>query len=225
MEDRKAMKIKWFNVSAFMITTEKGVKIITDPFAYNYKPQLLPLPPNFEKNRPPIGEYADVVTLSHGHFDHSYVGAGNIKGIFKLYTGGAPKEYKGVKFSGVTAYHDPVSYNHHGFITLNVIDADGIRIMHTGDYGQKRLYDEQVTQLGRIDILMTAWGEWVPALIEQLKPKVVLPMHHARVDDYMRSFKGFTDFTGKTSELEFTKATLPAEMQVIMLKQSMETNL
>jgi len=219
------MKIKWYNVSAFMITTEGGTRVITDPFAYNYKPQLLPLPPGFEANRPPIAEHADVVALSHGHFDHSYVGAGNIKGVFKLYTGGKPQEYKGVKFSGVTAYHDPINHNHHGFVTLNVIEADGIRIMHTGDYGQKRLYDEQVAELGRIDILMTAWGEWVPPLIEQLKPRVVLPMHHARIDDYMRSFKGFQDFTEKTSELEYTKRTLPSEMQVIMLKKSMETNL
>jgi len=219
------MKIKWYNVSAFMITTESGTRVITDPFAYNYKPQLLPLPPGFEANRPPIAEHADVVALSHGHFDHSYVGAGNIKGVFKLYTGGKPQEYKGVKFSGVTAYHDPINHNHHGFVTLNVIEADGIRVMHTGDYGQKRLYDEQVAELGRIDILMTAWGEWVPPLIEQLKPRVVLPMHHARIDDYMRSFKGFQDFTEKTSELEYTKRTLPSEMQVIMLKKSMETNL
>jgi L-ascorbate metabolism protein UlaG (beta-lactamase superfamily) len=97
--------------------------------------------------------------------------------------------------------------------------------MHTGDYGQKRLYDEQVAMLGRVDILMTAWGEWVTALFEQLKPKVVFPMHHARVDDYMRSFKGYTDLTGKTSEVEFTAKTLPSEMQIIMLKQSLETNL
>lgn len=219
------MKIKWFNVSAFMITTEKGVRIITDPFAYNYKPQLLPLPPNFEKDRPPIGEAVDVVTLSHGHFDHSYVGAGNIKGVPKLYTGGKPQEYKGVKFSGVTGYHDPVDHKHHGFVTLNVIEADGIRILHTGDYGQKRLYDEQTAQLGKIDILMTAWGEWVQSLFEQLKPKVVLPMHHARIDDYMRSLKGFKDYTNKTSELEYTKKTLPSEMEIIMLKHSMETNL
>lgn len=94
-----------------------------------------------------------------------------------------------------------------------------------GDYGQKRLYDEQVEQIGGVDILMTPWGGWVPSLIEQLKPRVILPMHHARIDDYMRSFKGFIDLTDETSDLEYTKDTLPSEMQVIMLKNSMETNM
>lgn len=219
------MKIHWFNVSSFMITTEKGIRIITDPFAYNYTPQLLPLPPDFELNRPPIGEAADVVTISHGHFDHSYVGAGNIKGVPKLYTGGETGEYKGVKFSGVSAYHDPMDHNHHGWVSLISIEAEGIRIRHMGDYGQKRLYDEQVEQIGGVDILMTPWGGWVPSLIEQLKPRVILPMHHARIDDYMRSFKGFIDLTDETSDLEYTKDTLPSEMQVIMLKNSMETNM
>jgi L-ascorbate metabolism protein UlaG (beta-lactamase superfamily) len=219
------MKIHWFNVSSFLITTEKGTRIITDPFAYNYTPQLLPLPPGFELNRPPIADAADVVTISHGHFDHSYVSAGNIKGVPKLYTGGETRKYKGVKFSSVSAYHDPMDHNHHGWVSLIGIEAEGIRIRHVGDYGQKRLYDEQVKQLGRVDILMTPWGGWVPSLIEQLKPRVVLPMHHARIDDYMKSFKGFIDLTDQTSDLEYTKDTLPSEMQVIMLKNSMETNM
>lgn len=219
------MKIHWFNVSSFMITTDNGTRTITDPFAYNYKPQLLPLPPGFEENRPPIGEVADVVAMSHGHFDHSYVGAGNIKGVPKLYTGGESREYKGVKFTGVSAYHDPMDHNHHGWVSLIGIEADGIKIRHMGDYGQKRLYEEQLEQIGRVDILMTPWGGWIPPLVEQLKPKVILPMHHARIDDYMRSFKGFTDLTNETSELEYTKDTLPSEMKVIMLKNSMETNM
>jgi L-ascorbate metabolism protein UlaG (beta-lactamase superfamily) len=219
------MKIKWFNVSSFMLTADNGTRVITDPYAYNYKPQLMPLPPNYEANRPGIEEYADVVTMSHGHFDHSYVGAGNIKGVPRLYTGGAPREYKGVKFNGVAAYHDPIDHNHHGIVNIIGIEADGIRIHHFGDYGQRRLYDEQVALIGRADILMVPWGEWVQALIEQLKPRVVLPMHHARVDDYMRSLKGFTDLTGKASELEFTAKTLPSEMQVIMLKNSLETHM
>lgn len=219
------MKIKWFNVSSFLVEAGNGTRIITDPYAYNYKPQKLPLPPNFEADRPGIEEAADVVTISHGHFDHSYVGAGNIRGVPKLYTGGASGEYKGVRFTGTAAYHDPVDHDHHGIVNLIGIEAGGIRIRHMGDYGQKRLYDEQLEEIGRVDILMTPWGEWVPALIEQLTPKVVLPMHHARIDTYMRGLPGFTDLTQKTSELEYTADTLPSEMKVIMLKNSLETHM
>jgi len=41
----------------------------------------------------------------------------------------------------------------------------------------------------------------------------------------MRSLKGFTDLTDKTSELAFAAKSLPSEMQVIMLKQSLETHM
>jgi L-ascorbate metabolism protein UlaG (beta-lactamase superfamily) len=216
----KDMKIKWFNVSSFMITTEKGIRVITDPFAYNYKPQLLPLPPDFESNRPPIAEYADVVTLSHGHFDHSYVAAGNIKGVPKLYTGGEPREYKGVKFSSIVTWHDNYGEGGRGLNNIIGIEADGIRIKHMGDYGQPELTDEQLAQVGRVDILMTPWGNFALKLIEQLKPKVVLPIHHTTADQ-VKNVKGFTQMDN-TSELEFIPKTLPSEMKVIMLKPSLE---
>jgi hypothetical protein len=50
-------------------------------------------------------------------------------------------------------------------------------------------------------------------------------MKDARVDDYMSGLKGFTDLSGTTSEVEFTAKTLPSEMKVIMLKQSLETHI
>lgn len=213
------MKIKWFNVSSFMITTDNDARIITDPFQYNYLPEGDP-PPGFNPDRPGIAEKADVVAISHSHFDHSYVGAGNVQGIPRLYTGGASREFKGVKFSSIAAYHD----SRRGLVNLIGIDADGIRIRHMGDYGQDRLYDEQLELIGSVDILMTPWGDWTPALLSQLKPKVVLPMHHARVDQ-VKGLKGFTDLTDKSSELEFKADSLPSEMKIVMLKSSRESNL
>jgi L-ascorbate metabolism protein UlaG (beta-lactamase superfamily) len=207
------MKINFFIVSSFLIVTDKGVRVIADPYYYNYKPDN---PPPGSTDRPPIAEYADVVTMSHGHFNNGYIHS--IKGIPQLYTGGAPAELKGVKFSSVTTHH---LYGH-GKNNIITIEADGIRVMHMGDFGQNKLYDEQAAQVGRVDILITSWLDFVPAILSQLKPKVVLPMKEARVDDYMRSFKGFTDLSGKISELEFTAKTLPSEMKVIMLKTSLE---
>jgi L-ascorbate metabolism protein UlaG (beta-lactamase superfamily) len=209
------MKINFFIVSSFRIVTGKGLRIIIDPYYYNYKPDN---PPPGDTDHPPIAEYADVVIMTHGHFNNSFIHS--IKGVPQLYTGGAPAEIKGVKFSSVTTHH---LYGH-GKNNIITIEAEGIRILHMGDFGQKRLYDEQTARIGRVDILITPWLDFIPAILDQLKPKIVLPMKEARVDDYMRSFKGFIDLTNKTSEQEYTRDILPSEMKIIMLKQSLETN-
>jgi L-ascorbate metabolism protein UlaG (beta-lactamase superfamily) len=85
-----------------------------------------------------------------------------------------------------------------------------------GDYGQPELTDEQVAQIGRVDILLTRWLDWSLGLIAQLKPKVVIPMHADRPDAAMTSLKGLTQ--KDVSEMEFKASTLPRELQCILLK-------
>ncbi len=214
------MKIKWINVASFLITSARGTRIVTDPFFHLYQP--VNPPPGWNSNRPGINEFADVIAISHGHFDHSYVAA--IKGVPRLYTGGAPVEIKGVRFSGVVSWHD--NYGQGGRGTTNIIgmELDGIRIFHMGDYGQARLTEEQAAQIGRVDVLLTPWGNWAPGLIDDLNPRVVLPMHHTTVDQ-VKHMKGFRDLTQQTSELEYNADTLPSERQVIMLQASLESSM
>lgn len=219
------MKIKWFNVSSFLITTDSGVRIITDPYFHAYNPP--DPPPGWNSNRPAVAEYADVVTITHYHSDHSFPCA--IKGVPRLYLGGPSVEIKGVKFNGVATLHDnygeyggPLPVPTRGLNNIIGIEADGLRILHMGDYGlQEKMYDEQLAQIGKADILMTPWGDFIPGILSQLNPKVVLPMHHTTVDQ-VKDMPGFTDLTGKTSSVEFTANTIPREMKVIMLKPSLE---
>ena len=58
------MKIKYLGHAAFVITSDTGAKIITDPYE-----------PNPTLTYGEITESADVVTVSHGHPDHSNVAA------------------------------------------------------------------------------------------------------------------------------------------------------
>jgi len=214
------MKIKWFNVSSFLITTDKGTRIITDPYFHNYMPEDPAPPPGWDSNRPGIAEAADVIALSHGHFDHSYIWA--VKGVPRLYTGGETIEIKGVRFSSVVTWHDNYGQGGRGLNNIIGIETDGIRIMHMGDYGQKMLYDEQLAKIGRVDILLTPWGDWALPLLSRLKPKVVIPMHHTTADQ-MKNVKGFTQID--VSEVEFKSNALPSEMKVIMLKASLESSM
>jgi len=207
------MKFKWFNTASWVITTETGVRIITDPYFAKYIPEG-PAPPNMG-DRPAVDELADIVTITHKHFDHSF--AHDIKGVPILYMGGAPAEIKGVKLSSVSAWHDNYGNGGRGLVYCILYEADGLRVRHMGDYGQKRLTAEQLALFGRTDILMTPWGDWTPALVDQLKPKVILPMHHAQVNDYMRTLNLSTL---DVSEIEFTAKTLPSTIKTYMLKAS-----
>jgi L-ascorbate metabolism protein UlaG (beta-lactamase superfamily) len=211
------MNFKWYNVASWRITTSFGVRIITDPFFARYVPEGPPPPGS--QNRAGVDEEADIVTITHPHFDHSY--SYDVRGLFQLYTGGKPAQIKGVKFSSVETWHDHYGDYGRGTSSAICIEADGLRIWHMGDYGQDRLTEEQLAQFGSVDILMTPWGDWTRALIEQLKPRVVLPMHHASVDDYMRTLNLKTL---DVSELEFAAATLPKQLSTFMLKPARPTD-
>lgn len=86
------MKIKWFGHSCFMVISENGTKILTDPYnAFGgYK-----LPEEIE---------ADIVSTSHEHSDHNYTNA--VKGSFiHLNEPGVFLEH-GIEIRGVETFHD-----------------------------------------------------------------------------------------------------------------------
>lgn len=211
------MKLELLDGCTFLIKTGDGVRIIVDPYMHNYVPDGPP-PPGPEQSRPPVGEYADVVTISHMHFNYSYVCA--VKGVPLLYTGGKPAEIKGVSFSSVVGWHYDTSYGTgpQGYVNMIGIEADGVRVRHVADYGQQELTVEQLEQMGRVDILLTRWLGWTPRLLDQVKPKVVIPMHAERPDALMLGLKGFKQLDG--SVVEYNSATLPKEQECILLKSS-----
>lgn len=58
------MKIKWYGHSAFQITTEKGIRIIIDPYESGSFSGAL--------SYSQIEDEADIVLTSHDHADHNY---------------------------------------------------------------------------------------------------------------------------------------------------------
>ena len=93
------MKIKWLGHSSFLITSDSGVKIITDP----YKPG------NGIKYGA-INEAADIVTVSHDHFDHCNVS--EVQGNPTVVKGST--DAKGIHFKGISAYHDDTQGSQRG---------------------------------------------------------------------------------------------------------------
>ena len=163
------MKITWCGHSCFKIVT-KNATIITDPFSKDIGLK----PPRCE---------ADIVTVSHNHHDHNNTSTLR-KSPFVI---NSPGEYelRGVAILGINSFHDRKRGEERGLNTLFIIKAEGIRICHLGDLGQEELTDEQLEKLGEIDILMIPVGgtytissEEVTNIINQIEPKIVIPMHY-----------------------------------------------
>ncbi|HNY28968.1 MAG TPA: MBL fold metallo-hydrolase [Candidatus Sumerlaeota bacterium] len=134
---------------------------------------------------------ADVVTVSHEHFDHNAleIVAGKPQVLRGLTADGkdwSPVHFenKDVKITSIPVYHDDVQGAKRGKNAMFLIEAHGLRILHTGDLGHP-LSPETLKQVGKVDVLLicvggyyTVDGRGARAVIEQLKPRVVVPMHY-----------------------------------------------
>lgn len=223
------MKIKWFAASAFLFTSESGAKIIIDPYDNDYQPEI---PPelhdegNFMLNRESVEEQTDVVAITHAHFDHAWVYP--IQGnpdVFQIYTGPEPFEIKGMKLRGVPTYHGA----RRGPNMVMCIEIDGVRIVHLGDLGHK-LSEKQLAEIGKVDILLTPWDDiditlpfdLLDEVIAQLNPKVIFPMHHIFIDDFIKSKSNVVNLD--VSEIEFKADSLPETTVIYLLKAALEKN-
>ena len=164
------MLIRHIGHAEFLIETENGVRIATDPYDAGCGYPVRPAG-------------AEIALVSHHHHDHDAVE--NLQGkpvvIDKagLYT---PAE--GVTITAVRGYHDEAQGAKRGETLLFLIEAEGLRIVHRGDLGEM-LNDEQVSKLHDPDVLMipvggfyTIDGRQARETAERLNAKVILPMHY-----------------------------------------------
>ncbi|HOP94262.1 MAG: MBL fold metallo-hydrolase [Dictyoglomaceae bacterium] len=210
------MKIRWFGHSCFLFTNSQGKKIITDPFDTSVGYPL----PEVE---------ADIVTVSHSHFDHNAINI--VKGKPIAIEGEGESSIYDITIKGISTYHDEEKGKKRGTNTIFIIETDGIRITHLGDLGHN-LTEEHKEKIGRVDILCIPVGgtftidaEGAAKIVEFLKPKIVIPMHyktpHSRLDiDTVDKFLKRINYPVKRweeKEVEVIKETIPANTEVWML--------
>ncbi len=215
------MKIKYLGHAAFVITSNKGVKIITDPYA-----------PGPDLTYGEITESADVVTVSHGHHDHNNVAA--VKGNPEVVNRAGRSEAGGIEVRGIASSHDDARGRLRGDNVIFCFEVDGVRVCHLGDLGH-RLDDKQLKEIGRVDVLFVPVGglytidaEVATEVCNQLKPRVIMPMHYktekglpniAGVDEFLRGKANVS--RPDSSQAEFKPGELPATGQIIVLKTAL----
>ena len=166
------MKIRYLGHACFEITSKNGVKVITDPYTKV----------GYEL---PKGLIADVVTTSHGHFDHNYTQGVDAKAIVNKI---GKYSIDGVDFYGISSFHDPNMGALRGENIIYKIKMDGITLCHMGDIGEE-CSDKLVEAIGEVDVLCIPVGGTytVDAIgakkyVERIQPKAVIPMHYKPQD-------------------------------------------
>lgn len=166
------MEIIWHGQSCFTIKG-KNATIVLDPYHEEIGLKLPQLK-------------ADIVLVSHDHFDHNNVEA--VEGEYKLFNSPGEYERLGVTILGIEAFHysknDEEEAKKRGKITIFALDVDGFKICHLGDLGHK-LTSDLLEAIGDVDILMVPVGgkftidaEKAVEVVEQIEPRVIIPMHY-----------------------------------------------
>ncbi|MCX6000768.1 MAG: MBL fold metallo-hydrolase [Chloroflexi bacterium] len=215
------MRVKWLGHACFLITSDDGLRVITDPYT-----------PGGPIRYGNIGEAADVVTVSHKHGDHDNVGA--IGGRPEIVDAPGLRKVKGIDFRGIATYHDEVGGRQRGPNVVVCFTLDGIRVCHLGDLGHQ-LDSVSIAEIGKVEILFVPVGGLytIDALVaakvcESLNPRVVMPMHYknakcgypiAGVDEFLRGRTNTRRLD--VSETEFKRNALPSVMETFVLTHAL----
>jgi hypothetical protein len=207
--------IKWYGHAFFQITSSSGTKIITDPFRYMGYPM------------PEV--WPDVVTVGKETRNHSNVGLAK----------GDPIILRGFKSWGsewnvinrlirdVLIYNVPIHMRAaYDYIkgSAFVFEVDGLCICHTGDLGEP-FNEDQLDLIGHVDILLVPIGgsytmgaESAKKVVEQLKPKIAVPMHYYQDTMALRRFLDGPHRARflKTDTFSVSKDTLPPVTEIFI---------
>ncbi|MEK7503399.1 MAG: MBL fold metallo-hydrolase [Patescibacteria group bacterium] len=174
---------------------------------------------------------ADVLLITHDHADHNNKKA--IKGTPFLVEGPGEYEVKEIFIQGIPSFHDEKEGKERGSNTIYTIEVEEMKLCHLGDFGQKELSEDQLEQIGDIDVLMIPVGgeftidaKGATHVISQIEPKIVIPMHYSipklkiKLDEVDKFLKEIGQKSVVPQEkLLIKKKDLPLETQVVVLTQ------
>ena len=200
------MIIRHIGYAEFLMETESGMRIVTDPYGEGcgYPVQRM---------------RADAVLVSHGHHDHNAVET--LEGIQTVVDkAGEYTLAPGVKVTAIKGFHDDERGNKRGETLLFLLETEGLRIVHLGDLGCP-LNEEQTEILSRPDILMipvggyyTIDGKTAAQTAKTLKARTVLPMH------YRTRFNADWPISGPEAFLEaFSGETVRKDIEILRVTE------
>lgn len=213
------MIITWLGHSCFKIqdkTGTDGITIATDPFDKTLGLKMH----SFEAN---------IVTVSHDHYDHNNIKA--IRGNPIIINCAGEYDIQGVMIEGIESYHDTQQGIERGNNIIFRIEIDNITVVHLGDLGHI-LDNKQLDKLTNTDILLIPVGgiytldaKKAVEVISQIEPRIIIPMHYKlpgltiNINEVDKFIKEAGIASHQEERLKINKKDLPQEdMEIILLK-------
>lgn len=168
-----------YKYNSYMITSANGENLVIDPTGVATKE-------DYDMN-------VAAIVSTHNHPDHvdknftnSYPDAQKL-----IYEDGSIST-KDFKVTMIPSSHKGDTINTPSTNYIALIEVDGLRIVHMGDCGQTSLTEEQLAQLGEVDICfmqytnqqsgIAASDGTAAKIMEQLSPKRIIPTHYMNDD-------------------------------------------
>ena len=209
--------IQYFGHNFFLITTNKGTRIVTDP-----------LGPGWYPNPKVVG---DIVTVGKEQYNHNAVQIvlGNPVILRGLKNYGAGWNTISTSVRDTFIYNVPIHQNAefiegiHG--SAFVFDLGTLCIAHLGDLSQK-LNEQQLKAFGKVDVALTPIGgrrtmdpELAREVLAQLKPKIAIPMHHRDSPYLVQQFSaGMKTQVLQSDTLTLSKSAMPLPTEIRVLQ-------
>ncbi len=164
----QAVRISWLGHAMFLLEDGAGHRLVTDPYGEGVGYTL----PQVE---------ADIVLVSHDHFDHANVSM--VKGNPQVVSDPTPRDIDGVEIEGFATYHDGSAGKERGPNLVFRFRMQGLTFLHMGDIGHM-LPDDLREALRGADVLFVPVGgtftvddAGAAELVAALAPRIAIPMH------------------------------------------------
>ena len=217
------MKIQWIAHSCFKVYLESGKTLLFDPFddSIGYTRE---------------DTQADVVLVSHGHYDHSSLA--HIKEGYQLINTPGTFEVDSIKIEGLPCYHDKEEGKKRGENIIFKVQAEGLTLVHLGDLGHipsEELYEK----IGQVDILFIPVGGFYTidaqealTICKRLEPNIIIPMHYKTLflNLDLAPVYNFTDAAGSyfdrsrlgSNSFEITAANKKKRSRIVVMENSLD---
>ena len=164
------MRVRWHGHSCFEFG-DSDVTVVVDPHdgrSIGIKPPAVT---------------ADVVLMTHNHYDHNAVRV--VRGRHDDFLArNGPFTVKGLSVEGLPTWHDAVEGAERGPNTMYLFEMDDISVCHCGDLGCMP-DDDVIDRIRNVDMLFVPTGETftltldvLRMFLEEVNPNVIVPMHY-----------------------------------------------
>lgn len=203
--------IEWLGHSCFLVIGSR-VRVVVDPFSSAANITY-----------PRVKTVADLVLITHEHFDHN--NASGVAGNPVVARG--PGEWESpIPVKGLAASHG----KGRGTTAAYVFRVDDLSFCHLGDLGE--IPDSKLLkEIGSVDVLMIPVGgvytidhNGADEVLKLLKPKIALPMHYKTefvglsLDPVSKFTQGKTNVRlEKSNRIVVDKSSLPKSTTIVVL--------